>query len=279
MTARAAPDMPPDWINGDPRDLRRWRDSCPEVVNPTLPGDVSIAALMPEADCPGGLLFTPADPGGTPVVYFHGGGFIVGSPETHRVVAAWIAHVARTPVVSVRYRLAPEHPLPAQALDGTAAVRRQLRDHPRLRLMGDSAGAMVALWAFAGLAAQERARIVDAVLFYPGGLAMPHPATAGGDEGGGLGPLSMASCQRRLDPAGIAPGNPAYDPLAPGFALPPATTVVGAGDDPLFYSAQALGGLPGARLVVARGQGHGFLSALPAEAAMAGLRRAIGGGP
>ena len=270
--------MPPDWVNGDPQDLRRWRDARPEVVSPTLPGDVTISPLPPQGDCPGGLLFTPTDPAGVPVVYFHGGGFIVGSPETHRVVAAWIAHVTRAPVLSIRYRLAPEHVLPAQARDGSAAVRRQLRVHPRLRVMGDSAGAMVALWACAGLTAAERARIVEAVLFYPGGLALPHPASAGDDEADGLGPLSMASYQRRLDPAGIAPGNPAYDPLAPGFALPPAFTVVGAGDDPLFYAVQALGGLPGALMILAEGQGHGFLSALPAGPVLAELRRAIGGG-
>jgi len=283
MTARPGPetigDMPPDWINGDPQDLRRWRDGCPEVVNPTLPGDVGVSAMAPDGDCPGGMLFTPANPVGVPVVYFHGGGFIVGSPETHRVVAAWIAHVALAPVVSIRYRLAPEHPLPAQAQDGTAAVRRQLRDHPRLRLMGDSAGALVALWAFAGLAAQERARIVDAVLFYPGGLAMPHRTSASMDETDGLGPKSLASYQRRLDPAGIALGNPAYDPLAPGFPLPDLTVVVGADADPVFDYAQAIGGLPGARLIVARGHGHGFLSALPAEPAMVDLHRSILGGP
>ena len=267
-----------DWIDGDPAELRRIRAGQPEVLSPVLPGDVAIAPLPPQGDCPGGLSFTPAETGGTPVVYFHGGGFVVGSPETHRIVTAWIARLARAPAVSIRYRLAPEHPLPAQAQDAVAAIRRQLALHPRLRLMGDSAGALVALWGHAGLTPGERARIEDAVLLYPGGLPVaPPPATE--DESAGLGPLSLASYHRRLDPADLSPGNPAFDPLAPGFPLPRAMTILGAGADPIFNQSEALARLPGARLIAAEGQGHSFLAALPAEPAAAPLRLALGPAP
>lgn len=272
------PEKAPDWINGDPVELRRIRASQPEVLSPVLPRDVGIAPLPAEGPCPGGLAFTPAEAGGTPVVYFHGGGFIVGAPETHRIVTAWIARLARAPVFSIRYRLAPEHPLPAQGQDAVAAIRRQLARHPRLRLMGDSAGGLVALWGHAGLTAEERARIEDAVLLYPGGLPVaPPPATE--DEATGLGPLSLASYHRRLDPANLSPGNPAYDPLAPGFPLPRAMTILGAGADPVFNQSEALARLPGARLITAEGQDHSFLAALPAETAMAWLRRALGTAP
>ncbi|GAB1364178.1 hypothetical protein MASR1M32_34140 [Rhodobacter sp.] len=164
-----------DWINGDPTLLRRIRASQPEVVSPVLPDDVAISALPADGPCPGGLLFTPTDATGIPTVYFHGGGFVVGSPETHRIVTAWIARLTRAPVISVRYRLAPEHPLPAQAQDAVAAIRRQLARHPRLRLMGDSAGGLVALWGHAGLTGADQARIEEAVLLYPGGLPVPPP--------------------------------------------------------------------------------------------------------
>ena len=130
--------MSTDWINGNPEELRRIRASQPEVLNPTLPHDVAISALPADGPCPGGLAFVPEAASGTPVIYFHGGGFVVGSPETHRVNTAWIAHLTRAPVFSIRYRLAPEHPLPAQSQDAVAAIRRQLARHPRLRLMGDS---------------------------------------------------------------------------------------------------------------------------------------------
>lgn len=265
----------PDWINGTPEDLRRWRNACPEVINPTLPQDVGISVLEPVGGCPGGLVFTPEGISGLPIVYFHGGGFIVGSPETHRVVAAWIAHVTHAQVISVRYRLAPEHQMPAQADDAVAAVKRQLALHPRLRLMGDSAGAMVALWACAGLSPQDRDAIEDAVLFNPGGLSRPDRATSDADEANGLGPKSLASYKRRLDPRDIIAGSALYDPLAPGFAMPRLTTIMGAGDDPILDSSHALATLPGTKLIVADGQTHGFLSALPDETAMAWLKRAL----
>lgn len=267
--------MTTDWINGDPEELRRIRASQPEVLSPVLPGDVAISALPPEGPCPGGLSFTPEGASGTPIVYFHGGGFVVGSPETHRIVTAWIARLTRAPVFSIRYRLAPEHPLPAQAEDAAAAIRRQLARHPRLRLMGDSAGGLVALWGHAGLPPEDRARIEDAVLLYPGGLpAAPPPATE--DEETGLGPRSLASYHRRLDPADLSPGNPAFDPLVPGFPLPRAMTILGAGADPIFNQSEALARLPGGRLVTAEGQGHSFLAALPGDPAMSWLRRALG---
>lgn len=267
----------PDWINGAPDDLRRWRNARPEVVNPTMPGDVQVSDLPPEGDCPGGLMFTPFGATGTPVVYFHGGGFIVGSPETHRVVAAWIAHVARASVLSVRYRLAPESSFPAQVEDGVAAIVRQCRLNPRLRVMGDSAGGMIALWVYAGLMPIERGAIADLVLFNPGGIVMPRPAAAGEDEADGLGPRSLASYTRRLDPAGVIAGNPRYDPFAKGFPFHPATTVLGAGADPLLYASETLADLSGARLIIAEGQTHGFLSNLPAPSSMAWLRRSLEG--
>ena len=51
----------------------------------------------------------------TPVLlYFHGGGFTVGSPETHEGVCKQLAHLAQCAVVSLDYRLAPEHKFPTE---------------------------------------------------------------------------------------------------------------------------------------------------------------------
>ena len=87
------------------------------------------------------------------LLYVHGGGFLVGSPRTHRMVTAALAHEARATVVVPDYRLAPEHPFPA-ASDDVRAVHDVLaaRGARRLTVAGDSAGGNLAL----GLAATVR---------------------------------------------------------------------------------------------------------------------------
>jgi acetyl esterase len=263
----------PDWIAGDVRELRRWREGRPEVVAPVLPADVSISAVEPDGPCPGGLLFVPAEAPGTDVLYFHGGGFVVGSPESHRIVAAWIAYLARARVLSVRYRLAPEHPLPAQGEDAVAAIRWRLLQAPRLRLSGDSAGALVALWGYAALRPEERERIEGALLLYGAyGLAADPGPQDDALEAMGLGPRSMAAMWARVDPHGAMPGDLRLDPLAPGFPLP-RVALLAAQDDPVVRDNLALAARARAtgivyRLVVAEGQPHGFLSALPEPQAL-----------
>ena len=92
------------------------------------------------------------------LVYFHGGGFCVGSLDTHDTACRQLADRAGVVLVSVDYRLAPEHPFPAQYDDACASTRwvydhaAELElDRDRLAVGGDSAGAnlaaAVALWA------------------------------------------------------------------------------------------------------------------------------------
>ncbi|WP_112311781.1 alpha/beta hydrolase fold domain-containing protein [Pseudogemmobacter bohemicus] len=283
----------PDWINDPVAKLRAWRDARPEVVAPVLPEGVSMTALAPDGGCPGGLVFAPPAAGDAsggsisvrgnakadrlPVVYFHGGGFIVGSPWTHRIVTAWIAGETGAKVISAAYSLAPEQPFPAPARDAVAAVRRQLAGADRLRLMGDSAGGLVALWAFAGLSPEERARIDSVTLFYPGagpGMA-PAPGNPG-HEADGLGPKSLAAYHRQLDPHGLIAGDPRFDPLTAGFPLPPRLVILGAGADPMLRDSEALAHRLQGRLILAPGQEHGFLGALPAGPALGLLRAALG---
>jgi monoterpene epsilon-lactone hydrolase len=82
------------------------------------------------------------------LLYLHGGGYFACSPRTHRSVAAHLAVRARARVISLDYRLAPEHPFPA-ALDDAVAAVRALRaqgvDHHALGIAGDSAGGGLAL--------------------------------------------------------------------------------------------------------------------------------------
>ena len=77
------------------------------------------------------------------VLYFHGGGYIIGSPRTHRAMLAHLSRDAAARVLSLDYRLAPEHPFPAPVEDSVAAYRWLLNegfDPARIALGGDSAG-------------------------------------------------------------------------------------------------------------------------------------------
>jgi len=77
------------------------------------------------------------------VLYFHGGGYVMGSRNTHRELAGRIARAARARVLLPEYRLAPEHPFPAAVDDATACWRWLLsQGHApeHMAIAGDSAG-------------------------------------------------------------------------------------------------------------------------------------------
>ena len=90
------------------------------------------------------------------MVYFHGGGFVLGDLDTHGAPCRLLCRHSGTHVLSVDYRLAPEHPLPAAVEDGRAALHRATShaaelgaDPYRVTVAGDSAGgniAAVAAW-------------------------------------------------------------------------------------------------------------------------------------
>lgn len=91
------------------------------------------------------------------VVYFHGGGWTLGSLDSHDATCRWLCESAEVAVLSVDYRLAPEHPFPAGFEDARAVVDAALTageiegvDAQRVAVAGDSAGAnltaAVCLW-------------------------------------------------------------------------------------------------------------------------------------
>jgi acetyl esterase len=101
------------------------------------------------------------------VVYLHGGGFVVGGLDSHDDVCAEICAATGLRVVSVDYRLVPEHPHPAAFLDTLAATRAVAAAFGPVILAGDSAGGALAASAAQAL----RATAVDlrgVVLIYPG---------------------------------------------------------------------------------------------------------------
>ena len=85
------------------------------------------------------------------LIYYHGGGFVIGNIETHDSTCRRLANKSRCQVISIDYRLAPEHPFPAPTDDGLAAFRH-IRDNApkfgvdaaRLAVGGDSAGGAMA---------------------------------------------------------------------------------------------------------------------------------------
>lgn len=97
-----------------------------------------------------------ADPSAL-VLYLHGGAYIGGSPLTHRALAARISRLARVEVIVPRYRLAPEHPLPAALDDALAAwdglIARGYAPTD-IVLAGDSAGGGLALLVLSKLCAR-----------------------------------------------------------------------------------------------------------------------------
>jgi acetyl esterase len=85
------------------------------------------------------------------LIYYHGGGFVIGNIETHDSTCRRLANKSRCQVISIDYRLSPEHPFPAPIDDGIAAFRH-IRDNAeafgadaaRLAVGGDSAGGAMA---------------------------------------------------------------------------------------------------------------------------------------
>lgn len=77
------------------------------------------------------------------ILYLHGGGYVIGSINTHRSLAGRISRAAKARVLVIDYRLAPEHPHPAAVEDSVAAYRWLLSrgiKPSRIALAGDSAG-------------------------------------------------------------------------------------------------------------------------------------------
>jgi acetyl esterase/lipase len=84
----------------------------------------------------------------TVILYFHGGGFRLGSVESHRDLVQRIAEAASARVLALDYRLAPEHRFPAQLGDALGAYRWLLQARPEagpIAFAGDSAGGGIAL--------------------------------------------------------------------------------------------------------------------------------------
>ena len=110
------------------------------------------------------------DANGSALIYFHGGGYVLGSAKTNVVLPIRVGIASGIPVLTVDYRLAPEHPFPA-AVDDALATYRWLLDNGydagRIGVFGDSAGG--------GLTLALALRVRDEGLPQPGALVAISP--------------------------------------------------------------------------------------------------------
>ncbi|XP_028596423.2 arylacetamide deacetylase-like 3 [Podarcis muralis] len=119
---------------------------------------------------------TPSAGGRRGIVFFHGGGWVFGSIQTHENICRYLARESESVVVSVEYRLAPEHKYPAPLNDCLAATTHFLEtaedygvDNTRVIIAGDSAGGCMAACISQSLVNRPGlAKVRAQILIYPG---------------------------------------------------------------------------------------------------------------
>ena len=159
---------PADAVDAPIEQQRKWYDAlCAEFDAPSPKGltreDTLVDGLIPIRH------YTPATVSTeTRIYYIHGGGFVVGSLDSHDAICAELSDFAHAELVSVDYRLAPEHVWPAAFDDCYAVLKELLSDGCPVVVAGDSAGGNLT----AGIVLKARAEglkgIVGQALIYPG---------------------------------------------------------------------------------------------------------------
>jgi acetyl esterase len=216
----------------------------------TAPDPEDVAALSDLAiPGPGGTitlrLYRPLGAGESEklpaLVYFHGGGWVIGDLDTHDTICRSLANAARCAIVSVDYRLAPEHPFPAAVEDSIAATRYVAEhaselgiDDSRLAVGGDSAGGNLA--AVVALDARENGpELRLQLLIYPAvDFAEARDSHSRFAEGFGLTATAMVWFGRQYLPDRADAADWRASPIrASSLANLPPAWVLTAGYDPL----------------------------------------------
>jgi acetyl esterase len=180
----------PPYETLSPPEAREWYLKARLVAHPEPPVMAHVHAMTVPG--PAGAIpvriYTPlqvrqADGMAPCLVFFHGGGWVIGDLDSHDVVCRTLAVEAEAMVISVDYRLAPEHKFPA-AIDDAIAATRWIADNAiqlnvdasRIVVGGDSAGGNLA--AIAAIDAREHGPKLQAqVLIYPAtDFRMTHPS-------------------------------------------------------------------------------------------------------
>lgn len=256
--------LPPGGVGGGIEALRAQYADAVAVSGALRPAGVqAIPTAVPlPSGTRMGCRYVPRSARGDMLVYFHGGGFIMGSPDTHAGVCALLADLTGWQVFAAPYRLAPEHPFPAAHEDADFVLRwlGEDSDGP-LAVGGDSAGANLAVWA------SRQGRVAARLLLYP--VVDMDPATGEQPslEQFGKGYLltteALDQCKKLALPPGTDPADPRLSPIRGRLDGQAPTVVAVAGFDPLvdqgrmFHEALQAAGSP-SRLVELEGMVHGF---------------------
>lgn len=245
---------------------------------------------------PGGALpvrhYAPAESGPRPLlVYLHGGGYVIGDVESYDAPCRLICRHAAMHVLSIDYRLAPEHPFPA-ALEDTAAALRWAQsnaaalsaDPGRVALGGDSAGANLATVISREAARAGAPPAAQLLIYPPTDSSTERPSRRLFGEGFLLTERDREQFARHYTAGtGFTDEHPRVSPLRePDLAgLPPALVVTAAFDllrdeGEAYAAALRNAGTP-VRLMRLPGLGHGFVNLTgvspAARDALAGVAR------
>ena len=186
---------------------------------------------------PGGVpvrVYEPLDPRGSTLIFLHGGGWVVGDVETHDPLCRRVTNGTGARVVSVDYRLAPEHPFPAGLDDAEEVLHWLWTEDPGrpLGVAGDSAGASLT----AGVALRARDKqipLAAQLMLYPAiDPAMTSPSFAENGAGYFLTGRDMAWFYQQYLPGG--PGRAPEADLAHADVVGVAPAIVATAEfDPL----------------------------------------------
>jgi acetyl esterase len=256
-----APDAPLEVLR------EAYDNMCDGFALPHPPGlrarDGVLHALNPERIMQVRSFATPDAVPGRVVLFFHGGGFVVGGLDSHDSICADLAAGAEVAVVALDYRRSPEHRYPAALDDAEAAYDDLLDSHQAVIVAGDSAGATLAVALCLRLRRLGKPMPWAQVLIYP----MLHPdagrAIGGPKAEAPLLPAASLPGYRQLY-TGAEPDITADPELAPLAAsdftgLPPAA-IFAADVDPLAEDAHDYAAaLKKAGVPVSFHPGHGLV--------------------
>jgi acetyl esterase/lipase len=176
------------------------------------------------------------------LIYFHGGGLVAGSLDTHDAIARELCQAGACRVVAVDYRLAPEHPFPAGLEDAVTAIRSIIQeatafglDPERIGVCGDSAGATLVSAACHELAGEPPLRVKLQLLLCP---ILDYSQITDSKREFASGYLvdqaTLDHDLKHLLPAGVTPSDPRVSPLlTPHVQGLPPTLIHTAEFDPL----------------------------------------------
>ena len=134
LTSRDGPENP------TVEDSRAGFEKLARVVGGKTPADVRQVVA---GGVPSEIVTAEGASDDTATLYLHGGGYVIGSPRTHRELARRLSVASQAQVLVIDYRLAPENPFPAAVEDAVSAYRWLLGEGyvpERLSIAGDSAG-------------------------------------------------------------------------------------------------------------------------------------------